>query len=363
MAQAQDNPAPRPSPLQNPRTRRILLLAGMALGVIALAWAVEWFVRGRYLQSTDDAYLKADAVTIAPTVSGYVQRVFVGDNQVVKAGQPLLQVDTRTYNAALAQAQATVDARRADLERARAESDQQQATIAQAAAQLAVSAAAARFAAEQVDRYTPLAASGADTHERLDQLKDTRDQALATQKANAAALQSARRQLVTLAAATAQAKAQLEAAQASLHQSQIDLGHTLIRSTIAGRVGDRTVRVGQYVQPGTRLMSIVPVEQLYITANFKETQIGRMRPGQPVDIGVDALPDAHIRGNVESFAPGTGAQFALLPPENATGNFTKIVQRVPVRISVEASEAARRILVPGLSVTVTVDTKSGEDIR
>jgi membrane fusion protein (multidrug efflux system) len=185
---------------------------------------------------------------------------------------------------------------------------------------------------------------------------------VATQNADAAALQSAQRQLATLAAAGAQAKAQLEGAEASLHSSQIDLGHTLIRSTIAGRVGDRSVRVGQYVQPGTRLMTIVP-DRLYITANFKETQIGRMRPGQPVDIEVDALPDAHIHGTVESFSPGTGAQFALLPPENATGNFTKIVQRVPVRISVEASEGARRVLLPGLSVSVTVDTKSGEDVH
>ncbi len=157
-----------------------------------------------------------------------------------------------------------------------------------------------------------------------------------------------------MGASLAQAKAQLEAAEASQRSSQIDLGHTLIRSTIAGRVGDRSVRVGQYVMPGTRLMSIVPVQKLYITANFKETQIGRMRPG---------LPDAHIRGHVESFAPGTGANFALLPPENATGNFTKIVQRVPVRISVEASDAVRQILVPGLSVTVTVDTRNAEDLH
>jgi membrane fusion protein (multidrug efflux system) len=365
MADSKDgsNAQEKPSPLKNPRTRRILLLVGLALGAIALVWGVEWFLRGRYLQSTDDAYLKADAVTVAPTISGYVQQVFVGDNQVVRVGQPLLQVDARSYDAVLAQSQATVDSRKADVQRAKAEADQQQASIAQAAAQVAVAQAAARFASGQVERYAPLAASGADTHERLDQLKDTRDQALATLKANAAALQSAQRQLGTLAATAAQAKAQLEAAQASLHQSQIDLGHTLIRSTIAGRVGDRSVRVGQYVQPGTRLMSIVPVEKLYITANFKETQIGRMRPGQPVDIEADALPDAHIQGKVESFAPGTGAQFALLPPENATGNFTKIVQRVPVRISVEASASARRLLVPGLSVTVTVDTRSGDDIR
>src|ERR1700761_6330054 len=149
-----DTPAaPKPSPLKNPRTRRILLIVGVVLGVIALAWAIEYFVRGQYLQSTDDAYMKADAVTVAPTVSGYVQRVFVTDNQVVKAGEPLLQVDDRTYDAALAQSRATADARRADVQRAQAEADQQQATIAQSAAQLAVSQAAAKFAASQVDRY------------------------------------------------------------------------------------------------------------------------------------------------------------------------------------------------------------------
>jgi len=339
------------------------MLVGFALGVLALIWGVEWAVRGRYLQSTDDAYLKADAVTIAPTVSGYVQNVFVGDNQTVRAGQPLVQVDARTYDASLSQTQATTDARKADLQHALAEADQQRSTIAQAAAQLALARAAARFAASEVTRYAPLAESGADTHEKLDQLTDTRDQALATEAADAAALQSAQRQLTTLAAATSQAKAQLEAAQASQHQSQIDVGHTMLRSSIAGRVGDRTVRVGQYVQPGTRLMTIVPIERLYITANFKETQIGRMRPGQPAEIEVDALPDAKIRGHVESFSPGTGSQFALLPPENATGNFTKIVQRVPVRISVDASGAVRRFLVPGLSVSVTVDTKSAEDIQ
>jgi membrane fusion protein (multidrug efflux system) len=164
-------------------------------------------------------------------------------------------------------------------------------------------------------------------------------------------------------AAVTQAAAQLQAAEASAHQSEIDLGHTLIRSSIAGRVGDRTVQLGQYVQPGTRLMSIVPVRQLYLTANFKENQIGRMRVGQPVEIEVDALPDAHITGHVESFSPGTGAQFALLPPENATGNFTKIVQRVPVRISVDASDQARQLLVPGLSATVTVDTRSAEEAQ
>ena len=148
-----------------------------------------------------------------------------------------------------------------------------------------------------------------------------------------------------------------------MRQAQADLGTTTIRSSIAGRIGDRTVRVGQYVQPGTRLMSVVPVDQVYLVANFKETQIGLMRAGQPATIEVDALSGSTLHGTVESFAPGTGAQFALLPPQNATGNFTKVVQRVPVRIHIDAGPEARRVLVPGLSVTVTVDTLGAKQER
>jgi len=351
------------SGLRNPRTRRILLGILAVVVIIGIAWGIEWAVRGRFLESTDDAYLRADVVTIAPNVTGYVEKVYVADNQQVQPGQPLVKVDESTYRASLNQALATLAARKADVARADAESDQQQSAIAQARAQLAASKVASVFADQQVDRYRPLAASGADTTERLDQLVGNRDQARATQKANAAALESEIRQVATLKAAAEQARAQLRAAEASVRQTQIDLGHTLIRSSIAGRVGDRTVRLGQYVQPGTRMMSIVPVQSLYLSANFKENQIGRMRPGQPATIAVDALPDADIHGHLESFAPGTGAQFALLPPENATGNFTKIVQRIPVRISVDASDAERKLLVPGLSVTVTIDTRGTEDVR
>ena len=152
-------------------------------------------------------------------------------------------------------------------------------------------------------------------------------------------------------------RAQLQAAQATSRQAQLDLGDTIVRSTLAGRVGDRAVRVGQFAQPGTRLMTIVPMQDIYLTANFKETQIGRMRAGQPATIKVDALPGMELRGAIASFSPGTGAQFALLPPQNATGNFTKIVQRVPVRIRIDANEQTRPLLLPGLSVTVSVDTR------
>jgi membrane fusion protein, multidrug efflux system len=345
------------------RARTVLLAAAAVIVVAAIVWGLRWWIVGRFLQSTDDAYLHADSVTISPNVTGLVESVYVLENQAVKAGDPLVKVDARTYEAGLEQANATVAARQADIERAQAALVQQQATIRQAQATLAAARLAAEFADKQVVRYQPLSESGAETSERLEQLRDQRDQDHARERSDAAALDCAQRQIPSLEASIAQAKAQLQSAEATVRQSQIDLDHTIVRSSIDGRVGDNSVRIGQYVQPGTRLMSVVPVGRLYVTANFKENQIGRMRIGQTVHIKVDAIPHADVIGQVESFAPGTGAQFALLPPENATGNFTKIVQRVPVRTTVKASDAVRGVLVPGLSVVVTVDTRGTEDVQ
>jgi membrane fusion protein (multidrug efflux system) len=290
-----------------------------------------------------------------------VAEVYVTDNQAVAAGQPLVRLDSRQYQAILEQADAVIAARKADIERGAAELLQQQASIAQARAQLQGARANETHAMEEVKRYEPLVATGAETNERLADLRNARSQAEATVAADIAALEVAQRQPATTQAQIDQARAQLKAAEASVRQAQLDTQDTIIRSTLAGRVGDRTVRVGQFAQPGTRLMTVVPVQDLYLGANFKETQIGLMRAGQPVTIRVDALPGADLHGTVVSFSPGTGSQFALLPPQNATGNFTKIVQRVPVRIHIDADEAARQVLVPGLSVTVRVDTRSGRD--
>ena len=334
----------------------VLIVALLA----AIAWFAHWWTVGRFIESTDDAYLQADSVTVAPKVSGYVTQVYVRDNQVVGAGAPLVRLDTRQYEASLAQAQATVDARAADLARAQADLKQQQAGVVQAQAQEQVARVAAQHAQDDVSRYAPLAKSGAETSERLASLVSTRDQARAILAANAAAVRSAQTQIDAMTAQIAQAKAQLEAARASLRQAQFDLNDTTLYSPIAGGVGDRSVRVGQYVQPGTRLLTVVPVRSVYLQANFKETQIGHMRPGQRATLHVDALRGLDLHGVVDSFAPGTGSEFALLPPENATGNFTKIVQRVPVRIRIDAGPQTRALLLPGLSVTVDVDTRSAQ---
>jgi membrane fusion protein (multidrug efflux system) len=343
------------------RRRTLLLTGGAILLVIGAVWGLRWWTVGRFIESTDDAYLQADSVTIAPKVSGYVAEVYVADNQSVKAGEPLVRLDRRQYQAVLEQANATIAARRADIERGAAELLQQQASIAQARAQLQGARSAESHAIEEVKRYEPLVATGAETKEKLADLQNERAQAAATVAANMAAVQAAERQPAATQAQIDQARAQLEAAEASFRQAQLDTQDTVIRSTLDGRVGDRTVRVGQYAQPGTRLMTIVPVQDVYLEANFKETQIGLMRAGQPATIHVDALPGIDLHGTVISFSPGTGSQFAMLPPQNATGNFTKIVQRMPVRIHIDAGQETRQVLVPGLSVTVHVDTRGGRD--
>ena len=343
------------------RRRTVLIALGAVALLIGAIWGIHWWTVGRFIESTDDAYLQADSVTIAQKVSGYVAEVYVTDNQAVSAGEPLVRLDSRQYQAILEQAKATIAVRRADIERGAAELLQQQANIAQARAQLQGARSSEAHALEEVKRYEPLVATGAETTEKLADLRNSLSQAQSIVAADAAALQSAERQPATTQAQIDQARAQLDAAEANTRQAQLDEQDTLVRSTLAGRVGDRTVRVGQYAQPGTRLMTIVPVQDIYLVANFKETQIGLMRAGQPATIHVDALAGTDLHGTVVSFSPGTGSQFALLPPQNATGNFTKIVQRVPVRIRLDTGDQTRAVLVPGLSVTVRIDTRSGRE--
>ncbi|HEX4151956.1 MAG TPA: HlyD family secretion protein [Steroidobacteraceae bacterium] len=359
-AAAADKRAAAPGRL-SARTRTLLLCIGVGALLVGAAWGAHWWTVGRFIESTDDAYLQADSVTVAPKISGYVAEVYVADNQSVPAGAALVRLDARPYQASLTQLTATAAARQADIARGQADLSLQRANIDQARAQLRGARSNATYALAQVRRYEPLVASGAETGERLAELRNAQDQAAATVQADEAALEAAQRQLGATQAQIQQARAQLEAAVASAESARLDTEDTIVKSSVAGRVGDRTVRVGQYVQPGTRLMTIVPVQDIYLEANFKETQIGLMRPGQPASIHVDALSGSDLHGTVSSFAPGTGSEFALLPPQNATGNFTKIVQRVPVRIHVDAGEEARKVLVPGLSVTVTVDTRSGRD--
>jgi len=347
-----------PSPRRS-RGRIVLGVVGVVALVAGLAWGVYWWHTGRFRESTDDAYLRADSVTVAPKVAGNVVEVYVQADQSVKAGAPLVRLDKRQYEAQLDQAQATIDSRQADIAKARADILQEQAQIEQAQAQAQVARVNARHARAEVERYAPLVATGAAAAEQLADLRNSLDQADANLAASEAAVKSAQGHLAASTAQVAQTQAQVKAGEASRRQSGLDVDDTIVRSAIDGRVGDDSVRVGQFVQPGTRLMTVVPVQQIYLVANFKETQVARMRIGQPVVIHVDALPGVDLHGVVESFSPGTGSQFALLPPENATGNFTKIVQRIPVRVRLQTGPETLARLMPGLSVTAEVDTQSG----
>jgi membrane fusion protein (multidrug efflux system) len=346
------------------KSRKIKI--GLAIfAAVALLAGGGWFAYhelvGKYYQETDDAYIEADAVTVSPKVGGYVEKVLVSDNQDVQAGQPLVRIDPRDYNAKTEQFRAQIDIARANADAVRAQIAEQESTVAQARAQLAAARQDADFAAREAQRYVPLVALGAETEQTLAQRRNQAAQSAEKVAAQRAALANAEKHIGSLRAQVRQAEAQGESAEAQLKSASVDLQSTTLTASVAGRIGNSTVRIGQFVQPGARLMSVVPLSTLYISANYKETQIGRMHAGQPVEIEVDALPGIKLRGRVMSFSPGTGSEFSLLPPQNATGNFTKIVQRVPVRIAIDASAETRKSLVPGLSVKVTVDTSDNKD--
>jgi len=359
----EDAAPPKKSPLKNPRVRIILLLIVAAILVFGGLWFARYQSHGKYLQATNDAYIQADSVVVSSRISGYVERVLVAENQQVKAGQPLLQIDARDYRAQAEQAQAQIDVAAANAQGVRAQILEQGAAIDQARAQLSAAQSALTFARSEVARYTPLAATGAETRERLSQLRDQERQAAAQVATARAGLDAAQRRVGTLRTQITQAQSQGRAAQAQLAAANVNATSSILRASRDGRVGDKTVQPGQLVQPGVRLMSIVPDQQLYVEANFKETQIGLMRVGQPVTVTVDALDGVEIHGRVESFSPGTGAQFSILPPQNATGNFTKIVQRIPVRIAIDLGPTARKLILPGMSVDVTVDTIAAKNQR
>ncbi len=371
MADASSSPAPTTgqtsgqpaAPANGDGNRRIRLVLFIVLAIIALlgiGYGVRWLVYGRYIESTDDAYLRADSVTVSPRVNGYIDQIYVIDNQVVKAGDPLVRIDLRNYKALLTQQDATVDARGADIQAAESQITQQEAAVEQARAQLVGAQANAKFAQDESDRYRSLRDQGVETDERYQQALNERNQSAAAVVGAQAGIRVAQRQLMTLRSQMNQTQAQLAAAKAAANTAKLNLDDTLVRASIDGRIGDKTAQVGQFVQPGTRLMSVVPVQDVYLVANFKETQVRRMKVGQKATVRVDAIGSTDIPGVIDSFSPGTGAQFALLPPENATGNFIKIVQRVPVRIRLLPPKDLAPRLLPGLSVSVDIDTRSDD---
>jgi membrane fusion protein (multidrug efflux system) len=351
---------PLPAQTSHRRTgKRLAALAALAaLGAGAAWYGTDWWHNGRFVEFTDDAYVGGNITTISPHVPGFISAILVTDNQRVRAGQLLIQLDPRDAQAVADRAQAVLDARRATLANLQAEIMLQNAMIAQASADRAAKTAQANFAHVDGIRYAALALTSAGSRQDAQRTQAAEQEANAGLIASGAALEAARAKLKVLDAQIAEAKAGIDQALSEQRTAKLDLGYTQIRSPIDGYIGNRAAQQGAYVATGSYLLSVIPVHGLWVDANFKEDQLARMRSGQHAVVVADAAPGKTLNGHVESLAPGTGAVFSIIPPENATGNFTKIVQRVPVRIAIDAPDAAAARLRPGLSVTVGVDTKS-----
>jgi membrane fusion protein, multidrug efflux system len=330
----------------------------LAIGVaVAGDYGYDYLKTGRYLESTDDAYVKADSTIIAPKVSGYIAKVLVSDNERVRAGQTLAEIDDRDFKTALEQAKADVAAAEASVRNIDAQLELQQPIIEQSTADVAAADANLKFAQQERARYDDLMKSGSGTIQRAQQTDATLRASSAQLQHAKSGLVAAQRKVDVLTTQRAQAAAQLERARAAAQQAALNLSYTEITAPVDGTVGARSLRVGQYVQAGTQLMALVPLDAVYVVANFKETQLTHMRPGQPVELSVDSFRDKTLRGHVDSLSPASGLEFALLPPDNATGNFTKIVQRVPVKIVLD-DHSLTGLLRPGMSAVPTVDTKA-----
>jgi len=335
----------------------VLLLIGGLVIVVAREW--DWWIGSAVHQSTDDAYLKADLTPLAAKVPGYVRRVPVQDFQTAKTGDLLVEIVDDDYRAAVEQAQANVAAARAAIDNIEQQRLLQEDVVKQAEAQVdATQADATRYHLEAVRQQTLLKEGLAGTRQITEQAVDNEQRMEATLALHRAQLEQQRQQFNVLESQRKQAHAALNAAQAARDLAEINLGYTRITSPVDGMVSERQVRPGQYVSVGTQVISVVPLPNVWVVANYKETQMTHIRIGQTARVTVDAFPGVVLHGHVDSWSPASGAQFSLLPPDNATGNFTKVVQRIPVKIVLDPDPTLGDLLRPGMSVIATVDTDS-----
>jgi membrane fusion protein (multidrug efflux system) len=340
--------------------RKTLAAAALLAALAGGGWYGHYYwTAGRYLISTDDAYVGAKNTTLAAKVSGYVEAVTVEDNAQVHAGDVIAKIEDGDYRLAVESARGKVTTQQATIERIGKQGDAQQAAIDQAKAQLVSAEAGATRAALELTRQQALAARDYASKQSLETAQANKEQTRAAVSGAQAAVEAAEANVAVLKAQQEEAARSLKELNTALAKAERDLSFTVIRAPMDGVVGNRAMQVGDYVQPGQRLASLVPLDAVYVDANFKETQLGKLKPGQPVKIAVDAMGGDKIDGTVVSVAPASGSVFSLLPPDNATGNFTKIVQRVPVRIQVPIELAERGALRPGTSVVVSIDTKPG----
>ena len=337
--------------------RRALLIAAAAVALIALGgW---WIALPPSSVSTDDAYVKADSTIVAPKIQGLVAQILVRDNQHVTAGQPLIRIDSEDYQQAVMAAQADLESADATLSQQDAQQGLAAANVRAAEATIRSSDAEKARAAADDRRYAQLVADGYVSSSQAEQIRATAVEDSANSEKSRASLLASQQQETVVVRTRAQLQAAVSKAKAALMLAQLNLSHTIIRSPVAGVVGDRQAQIGEYVQPGTQLVTVVPMDTVYVAANFKETQTARMLVGQKARVRFDALPGRDFTGEVESFAPGSGSEFSLLPFEPATGNFTRIVQRLPVRIRLDRNQPGLERLRPGLSADVKVELEGG----
>ncbi|BCH23269.1 HlyD family secretion protein [Mesorhizobium sp. L-8-3] len=363
----QERPHPVPVPARAPeaparkrRSAKSLLLPILGIAVLAAAgwYGHEYWTEGRFMISTDDAYVQADMAFVAPKITGYVARLDAEENQHVKTGDPLVTIDDGDYRIALAQAEAQIDVQNKTLERITAQIRAGRAALGQAEAQKTAAAAAATNAARTADRTAQLVKTNVSTQAQLDDARTALDQANAALAGADAQVESAKANIGVLEAQYQEAESVLPNLRLARDKAARDLSFTVLRAPYDGVVGNRSVEQGDLVSPGQKLAAIVPLNKLYIVANFKETQLAQLVPGEKVHFRVDAIDDAAFEGTVSSLSPASGAVFSLLPPNNATGNFTKIVQRLPVRIDVSEAALNSGKLRAGLSVIVDVDSRT-----
>ncbi len=333
---------------------KMIRIAALAVAVGVGAWACTGLVHGSTSESTNDAYVEADFTLVAPRVAGQIAEVLVDDNQSVKAGQLLVRIDDRDFRSALMSAQADVTAANAAVANYDAEIARQPSLVDQSRATLKADDASIQFARANAARYQNLSDAGAGTAQEQQHASSALAGQLAQQAHDQAALASTEQNLAVLRTQRDKAAGALARAEAALEQARLNLSYTEIHAPADGKVGRRSARVGAFVTPGAPVLAIVPLSDAYVVANFQENQITHMRPGESVRIKVDSFPGVVIHGHVDSLAPATGVSFAPIAPDNATGNFTKVVQRVPVKIAIDRGQEAVSALSVGLSVEAEV---------
>jgi membrane fusion protein (multidrug efflux system) len=355
-----ENAPPAAETQKKKRSVRQIVLPIVGLGLLAgAAWyGYDYWTVGRFMISTDDAYIQVDMASIAPKITGYVEHVAATENAHVKAGDPLVTIDAGDYRIAVDQAKAAIATENKTLLRIDAQTDAARASLKQAEAQKAAARAAADNATRTRDRAQKLVDTKVGTQAQLDDAQTAVEQAAASLSGADAQIAAAQANIGVLQAQYEEAKSSISSLELARDKAERDLSFTVLRAPYAGVVGNLAVKEGDLVSPGQKLGVVVPLNKLYITANFKETQLARMEPGEKVHVSVDAMDGGGFEGTLSSLAPASGALFSLLPPENATGNFTKVVQRVPVRIDIPADVLEKGKLRAGLSVVVDVDSRT-----